>query len=119
MKYGYARVSTDDQKADLQIAALKKADCEYIFTGTATGASSKQPELTVENPALIQDRKHVELYQRETVDTHRTQRSSGFRRPERHVGHGRYLSTVMVNRARGQRALSVAIAWVLGFQTTI
>ncbi len=29
MKYGYARVSTDDQKADLQIAALKKADCEY------------------------------------------------------------------------------------------
>jgi len=29
MKYGYARVSTDDQKTDLQIAALKKADCEY------------------------------------------------------------------------------------------
>lgn len=29
MKYGYARVSTDDQKADLQIAALKKVDCEY------------------------------------------------------------------------------------------
>ena len=24
MKYGYARVSTDDQKADLQTAALKK-----------------------------------------------------------------------------------------------
>jgi DNA invertase Pin-like site-specific DNA recombinase len=32
MKYGYARVSTDDQKADLQIAALKNADCDYIFT---------------------------------------------------------------------------------------
>jgi DNA invertase Pin-like site-specific DNA recombinase len=32
MKYGYARVSTDDQKADLQIAGLKKADCEYSFT---------------------------------------------------------------------------------------
>ena len=46
MKYGYARVSTDDQKSDLQIAALKKADCEYIFTDTATGASSKRPELT-------------------------------------------------------------------------
>jgi DNA invertase Pin-like site-specific DNA recombinase len=45
MKYGYARVSTDDQKADLQIAALKKEDCEYIFTDTATGASSKRPEL--------------------------------------------------------------------------
>ncbi|MDO9209029.1 MAG: recombinase family protein [Sulfuricurvum sp.] len=46
MKYGYARVSTDDQKADLQIAALKKADCRHIFTDTATGASSKRPELT-------------------------------------------------------------------------
>jgi DNA invertase Pin-like site-specific DNA recombinase len=46
MKYGYARVSTDDQETDLQIAALKKADCEYIYTDTATGASSKRPELT-------------------------------------------------------------------------
>ena len=42
MKYGYARVSTDDQKADLQIAALKKAGCEHVFTDTASGASSKQ-----------------------------------------------------------------------------
>ena len=46
MKHGYARVSTDDQKADLKIAALKKADCQHIFTDTATGASSKRPELT-------------------------------------------------------------------------
>ena len=27
MKYGYARVSTDDQKVDLQTAALKQAGC--------------------------------------------------------------------------------------------
>jgi DNA invertase Pin-like site-specific DNA recombinase len=46
VKYGYARVSTDDQKADLQIAALKKADCEYIYTDTAIGVSSNRPELT-------------------------------------------------------------------------
>ena len=46
MKYGYARVSTDDQKADLQIAALKKAGCDYIFTDTASGATSSRPELT-------------------------------------------------------------------------
>ena len=46
MKYGYARVSTDDQKADLQIAALKGAGCDPIFTDTASGASSKRPELT-------------------------------------------------------------------------
>ena len=31
MKYGYARVSTDDQNPALQIAALKKAGCEKIF----------------------------------------------------------------------------------------
>jgi DNA invertase Pin-like site-specific DNA recombinase len=46
MKYGYARVSTNDQKADLQIAALKNAGCEHIFTDTASGSSSKRPELT-------------------------------------------------------------------------
>jgi len=46
MKYGYARVSTDDQKADLQTAALKKAGCEHVFTDTASGSASKRPELT-------------------------------------------------------------------------
>ncbi len=46
MKYGYARVSTDDQKADLQVNALTKAGCEYIFTDTASGAVAKRPELT-------------------------------------------------------------------------
>lgn len=46
MKYGYARVSTHDQKADLQIAALKSAGCEHIFTDTASGSASKRPELT-------------------------------------------------------------------------
>ena len=45
MKYGYARVSTDDQKADLQTAALKKAGCEHVFTDTVSGAASKRPEL--------------------------------------------------------------------------
>jgi DNA invertase Pin-like site-specific DNA recombinase len=28
MKYGYARVPTDDQNADMQHAALKKAECK-------------------------------------------------------------------------------------------
>jgi DNA invertase Pin-like site-specific DNA recombinase len=46
MKYGYARVSTDDQKADLQINALKKAGCRHIFTDTIGGAVKKRPELT-------------------------------------------------------------------------
>jgi DNA invertase Pin-like site-specific DNA recombinase len=32
MKYGYARVSTDDQNAGLQLAALKKAGAGKVFT---------------------------------------------------------------------------------------
>jgi DNA invertase Pin-like site-specific DNA recombinase len=32
MKIGYARISTKDQKLDLQIDALTKAECEKIFT---------------------------------------------------------------------------------------
>src|SRR5580700_2778243 len=31
MKYGYARVSTDDQNPSLQLAALKKAGCQIVF----------------------------------------------------------------------------------------
>jgi DNA invertase Pin-like site-specific DNA recombinase len=46
MKYGYARVSTDNQKADLQIAALKEGGCGHVFTDTASGASCKRPELS-------------------------------------------------------------------------
>jgi DNA invertase Pin-like site-specific DNA recombinase len=45
MKIGYARVSTDDQNPDLQLAALKKAGCRKIFTDKATGAHVKRPEL--------------------------------------------------------------------------
>ena len=32
MKIGYARVSTEDQKLDLQIQALKKQGCKRIYT---------------------------------------------------------------------------------------
>jgi DNA invertase Pin-like site-specific DNA recombinase len=31
MKYGYARVSTDDQNPAMQLAALKKAGCAKLF----------------------------------------------------------------------------------------
>lgn len=46
MKYGYARVSTDDQNADMQHAALKKAGCSKIFTDDGlSGATTKRPAL--------------------------------------------------------------------------
>jgi len=46
MKCGYARVSTDDQKADLQHAALKKAGARKILTDDGrSGATTKLPAL--------------------------------------------------------------------------
>ena len=46
MKIGYARISTDDQNFDLQLAALKRAGCRRVFTDIASGATTKRPELT-------------------------------------------------------------------------
>jgi DNA invertase Pin-like site-specific DNA recombinase len=46
MKYGYARVSTDDQPPVLQLAALKRAGCEEIFRDEGlSGATTKRPAL--------------------------------------------------------------------------
>lgn len=46
MNIGYARVLTEDQNPDLQLAALKKGGCEHIFIEKATGAHVKRTELT-------------------------------------------------------------------------
>ncbi|MFP3554923.1 recombinase family protein [Paraburkholderia sp. SIMBA_049] len=46
MRIGYARVSTDDQNLDLQLAALMKADCDDIFTDQGvSGARFSRPGL--------------------------------------------------------------------------
>jgi DNA invertase Pin-like site-specific DNA recombinase len=45
MKYGYARVSTEDQNPALQLAALKKAGCQKTFKDERTGANTKRPAL--------------------------------------------------------------------------
>ncbi len=42
---GYARVSTLEQKADLQEDALHRAGCERVFIDQASGASAERPEL--------------------------------------------------------------------------
>jgi DNA invertase Pin-like site-specific DNA recombinase len=47
MKYGYARVSTDDQTPALQLAALKRAGCTTIFKDEGlSGAVSNRPALS-------------------------------------------------------------------------
>ena len=45
MLIGYARVSTDDQKLDLQVDALKGAGCEKFFSDHVSGASKLKPGL--------------------------------------------------------------------------
>src|SRR5215467_7127421 len=46
-EFGYARVSTDDQHADMQHAALKKAGCEKTFVDDGLSGG------TIKRPALI------------------------------------------------------------------
>lgn len=46
MRIGYARVSTEDQKLDLQTAALQRARCDRIFTDLGlSGQSMARPGL--------------------------------------------------------------------------
>ncbi|MDS4039703.1 MAG: recombinase family protein [Candidatus Competibacter sp.] len=47
MNIGYARVSTEDQNPDLQLAALKQAGCKRVFADKATGARVRHSELAI------------------------------------------------------------------------
>ena len=44
MKYGYARVSTTDQKLENQIKQLKDAGADKIFQEKYTGTTTQRPE---------------------------------------------------------------------------
>jgi DNA invertase Pin-like site-specific DNA recombinase len=45
MKYGYARVSTNQQDTQLQIHALQAAGCSKIYQDTMSGTKTDRPEL--------------------------------------------------------------------------
>lgn len=45
MRIGYARVSTQDQKLDSQIDALKKNGCAVVYREKASGKNLDRPEL--------------------------------------------------------------------------
>ena len=42
---GYARVSTADQRLDLELDALKTAGCQRVWSDTASGSLTERPEL--------------------------------------------------------------------------
>jgi DNA invertase Pin-like site-specific DNA recombinase len=44
MKFGYARVSTTDQKLESQIENLKAAGAEKIYQEKFTGTTTERPE---------------------------------------------------------------------------
>jgi len=44
MKYGYARVSTSDQKLENQISILEESGAEKIYQEKFTGTTTKRPE---------------------------------------------------------------------------
>jgi len=55
MKIGYARVSTADQNTELQLAALKDAGCDKIYSENLSGKNRNRPELKALLKSLRKD----------------------------------------------------------------
>lgn len=62
MKIGYARVSTKDQKLEIQKKALKEAGCEKIYEEKITGIYKNPPALEKAFDALRKDDIFVVLH---------------------------------------------------------
>lgn len=45
MHIGYARVSTEDQRLDVQYETLTRSGCDKVFDGTTSGKVTERPGL--------------------------------------------------------------------------
>ncbi len=54
MKYGYARVSTDEQSVDAQVRQLTRAGCAKVFRETASGAKTDRAQLDAGDETLAE-----------------------------------------------------------------
>src|ERR1039458_1988711 len=83
MKYGYARVSTDDQTPALPLAALKKAGCKTIFKDDGlSGAATKRPAL-LRRLKKLGTRRHAHGVEARPVRPQLARPDSHARRPEK------------------------------------
>ncbi len=55
MKYGYARVSTDDQNADMQMKALSRAGCKKVFKDEGLSGADYQAPRPAALPERLKD----------------------------------------------------------------
>src|SRR5829696_6541303 len=117
--YGYARVSTDGQTLDAQIAQLKAAGAEKVFREKVSGARADRPELARLMRALDQRDvvivTRLDRLARSTRDLlnvldEMTKKGAGFRSlhdawADTTMAHGRLMLTVLGGLAEFERDL--------------
>src|SRR5829696_3815667 len=117
--YGYARVLTDGQTLDAQVAQLKAAGAEKVFREKVSGARADRPELArlmrALNPGDVVLVTRLDRLARSTRDLLNTlaavaDKQAGFRSlndtwADTTTPHGRLMLTVLGGRAEFEREL--------------
>lgn len=119
MLYGYARVSTDGQSVSAQVAELKRAGCDRVFSEVASGAKTNRAQLerAIEavEPGDVLVVIRLDRLARSTRDLLNTlaavaERGGGFRSlrdasTDTTTPHGRLMLTVLGGLAEFEREL--------------